>query len=506
MRTQILHLESYDDRHSIFDKLDWGQADRAILIWPMRGQPLSNKLDLKLIHRRCQTSGMKLALVCRDASIKEYAQGLNIPVFRSLRKAKQIAWEYSLPETEDQVAKKPERKFSREELQQQLDTNKLPNWADQRAARISAVVVSFLAILALVFFLVPSAKVNYLPELEAQSLQLTLSADPNITTFNLSGTIPLETITVSVEGRSDLASSGEIGIPYQTATGLIEFTNITNQTVTIPAGSTIRTANTENSIRFVTSTEASIEANVGATATVPIEAVNPGPSSNLPENELILIDGSLSLNLTATNPQPTTGGSERVSAAPTLDDYDTLHDQLIESLWENALGELENSLNPKDIILYSEPSHTAISEESYSPEEPQPSDTLSLLLRVDFDVLVIRWETIQAMGNAILDATLPEGYSSQTDTLSLTSVSDPVTGEENTTSWDVLIFRQIFTSRNLPKALKAIVGKSPSRAINILEDQLGLPSEPDIAISPSWWPWLPMLETRINLIDIREAQ
>jgi hypothetical protein len=109
------------------------------------------------------------------------------------------------------------------------------------------------------------------------------------------------------------------------------------------------------------------------------------------------------------------------------------------------------------------------------------------------------------MGNAVLDATIPEGYSSQADTLSLTPGSDPIPGEGSTTTWDVLIFRQIFTSRNLPKALKEIVGKSPSTAADILEEQLELPSKPDIQIIPDWWPWLPLLETRINLIDLREA-
>ena len=55
MKTQVIHLESYDDRHSILDRLNWGQADRIIMIWPLRGTPLDHKLDLKLIHRRCLT-------------------------------------------------------------------------------------------------------------------------------------------------------------------------------------------------------------------------------------------------------------------------------------------------------------------------------------------------------------------------------------------------------------------------------------------------------------------
>lgn len=506
MKTQILHLESYDDRHSIFDKLDWGQADRAILIWPLRGQPLSSKLDLKLIHRRCQTSGMKLALVCRDASIKEYAQGLNIPVFRSLRKAQQIAWEYAIAVDEEQTRRRPERKFSREELKQQVHSRRQPGWADKPRVRLASISTSIMAVLALVIFLVPSAQVSYLPKLDTQTLQLNLVTDPNIRSFNLSGTIPIEAVTISVEGRADLESSGEIGIPDQAATGLIEFTNITNSPVSVPKGTTIRTANSGTSIRFITLTQTNLAGAVGATATVPIEAVNPGSSSNVAENELVMIDGNLGLSLTATNPEPTSGGSDRVSAAPTLEDYDTLRNQLIDSLWENALEELENSLQAKDIILYPEPSHIAISEERFSPEEPQPSNSLSLLLRVEFDVQVIRWETFQAMGNAILDATIPEGYTSQPDTLSYSEVTDPNPGENDTSSWEVLIFRQIFTSRNLPEAVKAIAGKPSPEAAKILQENLELPNKPEIQISPSWWRWLPLLETRINLSDLRGAE
>ena len=501
MKTQILHLEAYDDRHSISDKLDWGHAERAILIWPLRGQPLANKLDLNLIHRRCQTAGMKLALVCRDSSVKEYAQGLDIPVFRSLRKAQQVVWEYSLPANKDLSGIKPERKFTREELKQQLKSTQEPSWMDQPAVRTSAVVTSVLALLVMVLFLVPSAKITYLPELETQSLQLVVLADPKINAFNLSGTLPVENVTVSVEGRDELVPSGQLGIPYQSASGLIEFTNLTNQSILIPAGTIIRPADPASNIRFITSTEMTLPSEVGATVSGPIEAVNPGSNSNLPENSLSVIDGPLSLSLTATNPQPTSGGNERLSAAPTLKDYDALHDQLIHSLQAHALEELQTTLEEGDIILFNQAVKITISEESFTPEEPQPSNTLSLLLRVDFDVYVIRWETFQAMGNAILDATLSEGYTSQPDTLSVTPVGEPVLGADETSTWEVVIFRQVFASRDIPSALHEITGKSSQQASLILQDQLNLASEPEIEISPSWWPWLPLLGSRISIND-----
>ncbi|MEN8240368.1 MAG: baseplate J/gp47 family protein [Chloroflexota bacterium] len=502
MKTQILHLEVYDDRHSISDKLDWGRADRAILIWPLRGQPLSNKLDLNLIQRRCQTAGMKLALVCRDPSIKEYALGLDIPVFRSLRKAQQVAWEYSLPPEDALADYQPERKLTRQELKQQITPTQETNWMELPQARISAVVISLLALLTMVIFLVPSAQITYLPKLETQSLQLEILADPKISAFNLSGTLPVENVTVSVEGRSELDVSGELGIPFQSASGLIEFTNITNRALTIPTGTEIRTTDPASTIRFITSTAASLPGEVGAAVSVPIEAVNPGSNSNLPENTLVVVDGELSLSLTAVNPQPTSGGTEQLSAAPTLEDYDLLHDQLITSLQENALAELETTNAALDIILFNQPAHITISEETYLPEQPQPTDSLSLLLRVDFDVYVIRWETFQAMGNAILDATLAEEFTSQPDTFSMSQVSDPILGADDTSTWEVIIFRQVFASRDLPEALKMITGKSTDQASLILTDELDLAADPDIIISPSWWPWLPLLGTRITLNDI----
>ncbi|TES92248.1 MAG: hypothetical protein E3J88_01350, partial [Anaerolineales bacterium] len=65
MKTQILHLESYDDLHSIKDKLNWGQGERVILVWPLRGRPLNNKLNLLMVKRHTQALGAILALVTR---------------------------------------------------------------------------------------------------------------------------------------------------------------------------------------------------------------------------------------------------------------------------------------------------------------------------------------------------------------------------------------------------------------------------------------------------------
>ncbi len=502
MKTQILHLESYDDRHSILDKLEWGQADRVILFWPLRGRPLENKLDLTLIYRRCQSAGMKLALVCKRHDIKDYAQELGIPVFRSVRQAQNVAWEYTiLPPT---ALERPIKKRSQQELHQLLQTQRLPNWTDLPATRIVAFISSLLALLTIAAYFIPSAQVQYLPQLTTQTLELTLHTDPNVANFNLSGTVPAERVTISVEGRNNIQPTGNIGIPDTPATGLIQFTNLTDQAISIPAGTVIRTSDLEAQVRFITSTAAELDAEVGDSVLIPIEAVNPGPAGNLAANTLTSIEGDLALKLFVTNPNSTSGGSETVSTAPTTEDYDRLYNLLLDSLWQNALDEAQTGLAVKDIILDSRPRKITIIAEEFSPPEPQPSPTLSLLLRVEFELMVVRWDTLHMMGNAVLDATLPEDFAAQPDTLSIQMVTEPMIGDDDTATWQVILGRQIFPSKNLAPAIQQILGRQPTQAVKILRSTLSLSANPEIAISPDWWPWMPFLDMRIKLVDLRQ--
>ena len=500
MKTQILHLESYDDRHSILDKLNWGQADRVIIIWPVRGVPLDNKLDLKLIHRRCQSAEIKLALVCKKRQIIDYAHELDIPVFRSLRIAQKVAWEYTLP-----VAKsiqRPENRRTRAEITELIQEPSEPTWAQSKNARIILFSVSLLAILALAVYLIPGARIEYLPDVETQSLTLELSANPQYNTFNLSGTLPAHRLSITVEGRGEIETTGTIGIPDRHATGIVEFTNLTNQEISIPRGTVLRTSDSSSSIRFTTTTETTLDPDSGAKTSVPVEATNPGSQGNLPAQSLVIIEGDLSRSLTVINQEPTSGGSERMSRSPKLEDYQTLKEDLMASLWETTLEEAQVTLDQKDVILDSVARKAVIIEETFSPPEPQPSSTLSLLLRVEYELLYLNWTELEAMGNAILNATLPAGYHAQAESYQVTSISPPQIDDQENVRWKASLSRQIFAAENLSSSLKKILGRSPEKAADLLQTEMDLSHRPEISTFPDWWPLLPFFQLRIETIDL----
>jgi hypothetical protein len=497
MKTEIIHLESFDDLHSIKDQVSWGQGDRIILVWPLRGQLLDNRLDLQLVKRHAQSRGMILALVTRNNKIRQFASELGIPVFRSLRQAKRLPWEYTLQE------EKPPR-FSRTQEKNIRQMGKLlrpkmrPAWLEQNSTRVVAFTLGIISCLALVIFLFPSAEIYLSPDAEIQELDLTITASPSITKYNLSGDIPAERISIVVEGRDEIPVSGEISTPQQAAIGEVVFTNLTIQPITIPQRTLVRTLDSPP-IRFATTASEVLPAQAGVQRSIPVESLNPGAQNNLPAESLIVVEGSLGLYVSVTNPSPTVGGSDRVSAAPTSEDYDTLAARLLSALWETALEEAQAGLNPNDIILNTVPREVSILEETYSPSEPQPSSNLSLLQRVEFNLFVVSWHTFEEMITTTLDATLPEGFSPIQDSLEITPLSTPQFQEDNTVVWKIQAEREIFILEKSDVAIHGIRGMRIEEAKNHLAQILPLKSTPEIQVSPSWWFWLPFLEMRINV-------
>jgi len=498
MKTQILHLESFDDIHSIKDQISWGQGERIILVWPLRGQLLEHKLDLKMIKRHTQARGMKLALVTSNRYIRQLASDINIPVFRSLRQAKQLPWEYT--QTEEIPTKIPLSHYKNlRQLGVKIHTKEKPTWLNHITTRIIAFSLGLIACITLLVFFLPSAKIYLSPVSKTQTLNLSITANPSIDTYNLSGTVPAERISVTVEGRDELQTTGEIRTPDKAANGEVVFTNLTIQPITIPQRTIVRTLDSPP-IRFATTTAEVLPGQAGVTRTVPVEALNPGEESNLPTDSLIVVEGSLGLYVSVSNPTPTTGGSEQVGAAPTSEDYDDLSTQLLEALWETALAEAQAGLAPNDIILNTSPREVTVLEETFSPSEPQPSSTLSLLQRVKFDFLVVSWQIFQEMINTTLNATLPTGFTPLQDTLTITPLSTPQFQEDNTIVWEITAQREIYTLENIPATILSIRGKRIPRAIEFLSQNLSLETPPEIQITPSWWPWLPFINMRIEVI------
>jgi hypothetical protein len=184
-------------------------------------------------------------------------------------------------------------------LREKSRPNHIP-WVFHRIIYWLAFASSIAALLALAVFFLPGAAISLVPQIKVQEISLPVKAGEDITSVNLSGSLPARWTTILVEGRSTITSTGTIKVPVSPATGNVRFTNLTEGAVSVPIGTLISTLGTDP-IWFTTVNEGKVPAGIGKTASIPIQAVQPGASGNLAAGKIRAISGPVGLKLSVTN-------------------------------------------------------------------------------------------------------------------------------------------------------------------------------------------------------------
>ena len=509
MKTQIIRLEPYDDLYSAKDKMGWGQTARILLVWPARGKVLNRTLDLILIKRHSAELGAQLALVVRTADIRHNAEILGIPVYSSARQAEKSHWrpERRLRSAPPQTVKRqsPE-KWRKRRIPLNLDGLKTAAhprpaaWLFHPITRILAFTLGVLAVLAIAALLVPSATVYLDPETEIQKITISVSASPKVQSVELSGAIPAHAESVIVEGRGSLPTSGSIPLPDHRATGEAQFINLTEQSIPLSEGTLVSTLDAQP-IRFVTTASAAIPPGAEG-ATVPIEAILPGSSGNVPAESIQAIEGALGLDLTVINPAPTRGGTNRQAPAPTEADYQKLYEQLYQTLAEKALEEVGAVLEEGDLLLDQSLTLVTELEKSYSPTEVSPTDLLQLVLRLEFQLVTITHQDIATLGLTVLETNLLEGMSGEIQSLKITHLSTPNIGDDSLAAhWRMQAQWQTTAQIDAAQATTLALGLPGEQAEARLNAELPLDGPAQVILQPSWWPRTPVLPFRISIIS-----
>jgi hypothetical protein len=226
----------------------------------------------------------------------------------------------------------------------------------------------------------------------------------------------------------------------------------------------------------------------------------PGESGNLPSNRLVAVEGELGLNLAVTNPYPTHGGRNAPSPAPSQADRSRLYDRLTTALQETALSDLELKLPEGGFLISNTLQISEVLEESYFPTEGLPGDTLDLTLRLEYQAMYIPRDTLLSLLLPVLDGSLPEGYIPLPNSLTISHSTPEVTSDEGVVSWTISTTRQIKAVINPAEVIQLASGQSPATIRHRLAALLPMQKLPELTLYPSWWPRLPFLSFRIEVI------
>jgi len=497
MKTQIITLESHDDLISVRDRLSWAKTPRILLVWPKYEKVTLRQVDLKVLQRHALSLGAQLGLVTRARRAREDAEALGIPVFVSTGQAQRLAWPKA---RRRRWPRRAPRKNLRDRRREQAQAGEAA-WRAIPALRVGSFAVGVLAVLILVALFIPHAQVTLQPESKLQSVVLPVSASPAVGSVFITGNIPAHELRTVVDGEQTITVTGEGIIPQSKAKGVALFRNLTQQVVTVPAGTVVRSADVER-IRFVTTREGVVDAGVGETLELPIEAIEGGRAGNIEAEAVNTVEGRLGLLLSVTNPEPLLGGREVASVQASEADRERAKSLLMKKLESDARNGLADEIGSGDILFEDTFGVSQILSEVYDPPAGAVGSTLTLTMQVEYSILYASASDLAELAALALNASLPLGFraASASDAIIVTPVSVPSSSDNGSTRWTVRAERKIVQQINAAAVSQMIQGVGSRKAQTQLEKNFPLAGSPEIDLSPSWWPWVPIVPFRISVV------
>ena len=491
MKTQIITLESHDDLISVRDRLSWAKTPRILLVWPKYEKVTLRQVDLKVLQRHAASLGAQLGLVTRTRRVRADAEALGIPVFESAGQAQKMAWPVvthtRLPE------RIPDKSLREKREQAQV---KEEAWRTHPITRVLALTIGVVSVFALVALFIPRAQVILQSVTQKQSIEIAVNANPKISTVFITGSVPVREKKVIVDGSQTVIVTGAGVVPQSKAQGIAEFRNLTQQAVTIPAGTVV----SANAIRFITTEDGVVSAGVGKKIQVAIEAAEGGVASNLDAGAINAIDGRLGLSLTVTNPQATIGGRELSSLQASDTDRVHVKDLLMKNLGAQALEKILSGLNFGDLLFDNTMKISQTLSEKYDPPAGAAGTKLTLTMQVEFSARYASAPDLTNLATLAMNATLPSGFSPASEGVTIKPVTNPSLADDGSLHWTMHAERMIARSFDAAQVTQLVLGYGVKKAQSNLNENLPSATVPELRLSPSWWPLVPLLPFRISVV------
>ena len=491
MKTQIITLESHDDLISVRDKLSWAKTPRILLVWPKYEKVTLRLLDLKVLQRHTDSLGAQLGLVTRRGNVRRDAESLGIPVFYSTTKAQRELW----PDSAPRIRRIP--KAPRHDLRQVRDNvyEKEAPWRTSLFGRVLTFTVGVVAVLVIAGLFVPRTTLTLYPETQTQSVVIPVAASEANDSVSLTGSVPAKKLSVTVNAEQSLAIISEISVPESKSKGIARFANLSQGEVNIPAGTVVAT---KSSVRFVTLNSTLLPAGIDKFVDVQIEALEAGVQGNVAADKINLVEGSLGLSISVTNPNPLKGGGNSSLVGAADEDRTKLRQVVMDNLRRDAESKMRAQIAPADLLLVDTLEIVKTVDENFTPPANQPGKTLTLKMQVEFSARYVLDNDLKELSLTMLGASAKNGFQA-TALPTYKVIADPSTDTSGISHFELEVTRTLLRQVDDMQVFSIVRGHNPESIKKELVSKLFLRQEPEIATIPSWWPWLPLIPFNISV-------
>lgn len=507
MKEQIIHLEPHDDVVSVRDKLGWVRAPRVLLVFPSDSDEhiLQDRLDLVLILREATRRRAQLALITRDPVVIEQARDLGIACFPSIEASHRRYWRtVRAPLLVERRTREGHSAIARIEPFLHPDHQKEVTSPSQtwRVAAVAPLIVVFSVLLGGAYIALPGATVYLTPTISQVAVTTTITADPAAEPGRVDiehGLIAARTVGVEVESSITVDTTGTALQPSQKARGIVLFTNLSPDQVTIPAGVVVSTSAAQP-VRFVTLSEATLPGQIGETVEIPVEALEAGFTGNLPADRINQVEGPLSAFVAVTNPEPTYGGDAVSIATIAQEDYDRARALLLQQLQQRAYAEMQSELIGETEFIPPETLTVVLVHfETYSGYVGQAQERLTLAMRVTVQGIAIDERLARQVVYARLAEKVGAGFYIVPESLLFRRGEVTQFDEQRRVTLIMQGAGDISPTIDAAHVQQLVRGVSIREAAQRLSRELPMGAPPRIEVWPRFWPLMPVLPLRIQV-------
>ncbi len=512
LTTTTVQLTLTDTWPAILEKLEQAPGRRVVFVVPRRNVVLRSAARLRALRKAAVDAGKRVALVTHDPDVVDAAWIAGVPTFGSTWRARWLPWWHGgappLPKrpTEPALAYQAAQATAPLPKRGAAQHRSLPYsgsalapvgpwWFWFQALLVTVLVGGVIALAGgLVLLIAPWASITLKPAPETIQVSLNLAAHPGIDKPDVGlSVVPARYVEVLVEDTVYVPTTGSRLEPEAKATGTVVFTNLVDQEVRIPKGTRVRTA-TGKAVVFVTTEEAVLPPQRGARVEVPIEAEQPGPQGNVRAFTISQVGGALALQVSVTNPAPTSGGGLKRVAVVTPADKDAAHAEALRVLTEKAVQELTKRQQPGEFIPR-ESLQTFVMAETFDKFSGEKAERLGVRMRLLMRGIAVDGNAARDLALRKLRDELPPAGRLVRDTTNVTI--GPVTAYDptNQTVYFAVKATGIYLlDINENEVRNAIAGKPIQEAAIILQTRWRLASPPEIFLGPDWLiqqKWIP---------------
>jgi hypothetical protein len=499
VKVHIVHLDAHDDYMSTRDKLGWAKSPRVLIVWPKYGRVLNRRLDLVLLQRYASQHNLQIGLVTHDAEVLDNAEVLAMPTFDNIDNVTDAGWRRRARGRPKPMPAFPKRKeISIPTSAIRIETHPTTMASMHKTLQVLLLIFTLTVLGCFTILLLSRAEMVITPATKTQSVDFILSLDPSLDIPGLDGSIPSQFLTLRVSDDLRLPTSGEVAVPDSPAKGFVTFTNLTSDSIDIEAGTGLRATNFDNQ-RFVTLESVSLSGEIGAEVEAAIEAAMPGPAGNLPTGAIDAVEGTLGLQVEATNIVYLSGGENEIRAAVAEVDFDKLEEALLESLEDQALQMLSAQLIDDQILLVNSLKSTHQYERIFDREIGEPADTLGLTMDVEFSVYAYRQSDAQTAANFALDDQLPTGFQPVPSSFGFEVRHDNVLVQNDDFEIDAQAWQEIFLPPDKDLLREILQWEKPAQAVSLVSQRINSTEPPKLNLHPAWLPRIPFLLTQISI-------